>query len=171
MADGPRLYARRVGETLVLQPDDVWTADRITDFLKADRPIMVKTETARNIKQHKLAWGLAHKIAENSEVFDTAEQVMAELKRKTGHFDLVQAITQNGELIQCIELRSISFAAMKQEDFEPWFERVLDVVVAEIWPSLTKLKIRAELDAMIGITPSGKAIQRKRKAAAVNETA
>ena len=172
MADGPRLYARRVGETLVLQPDDVWTADRIYDHLKPDKLIMVRTETGRNPQQHRFIWKLATVISENSDIYPTDQAVMNDFKRWAGRFDMVPSIDlETGRVSMKEELHSMSYAAMPQKDFEEFLARALDGVVTHIWPTLTQLETRALIDEMIGITPSGKTIQRKRKAAAENEPA
>ena len=82
------LYCRVVetskGRALV--PDDRKSFDLLSQ-VKVGRPVMVKTKTARNPKQHRLLWALAAKIAENVERFQDAEHVVHELKIQTGHVE------------------------------------------------------------------------------------
>lgn len=145
------LYCRVVetskGRALV--PDDRKSADLLSQ-VKIGRPVMVKTKTARNPKQHRLLWALASKIAENVERFQDAEHVVHELKIQTGHVERRQINVPGIGLVFQEWPKSIAYESMPQEEFAVWFKRVLDYVAKSIWPGLSTHEIRNEIAEMLG---------------------
>lgn len=145
------LYCR-VAETskgLALVPDDA-RSEALLKQVKPGRPMMVKTKSARNPKQHRLLWALAAKIAENVERFTDAEHVVHELKLHTGHVERKQINVPGLGVVFQEWPKSIAYESMPQEEFAIWFEKVLAYVASDIWPGIGSQAIRNELEEMLG---------------------
>ena len=98
----------------------------------------------RSIRQHKLYWALMTLIAENTDQGWNAEDVSFLMKIATGHFD--ELTNSRGETFR--RPRSISFAAMDQDDFMVFFDKCIDVVNRHIIPGAGE-DMRKEVEAMV----------------------
>ena len=126
-----------------LLADNAKAAQFINRIEEYERVIMTPRRP-RNINQHRLYWALLNKIAENSDAY-TADDLHIIMKRRIGHCKVVN--TKKGP--EVIELPT-DFAAMPQDAFQDYFERVKTVVLNEIWPHLSARELQAEIDEMIG---------------------
>ena len=120
------LYCRVVetSKGAALVPDDRKSFDLLAQ-VKVGRPVMVKTKTARNPKQHRLLWALAAKIAENVERFQDAEHVVHELKIQTGHVERRQINVPGLGIVFQEWPKSIAYESMPQEEFAKLPEEAL----------------------------------------------
>lgn len=95
--------------------------------------LRIEFSSPRHIKHHRKFFALLQLVAENSEVYDTAEKALIALKLCTGYADpLIHPET--GEVLMIP--RSISFESMGQDDFDAWYLLALDAVSAVIVPHL-----------------------------------
>jgi hypothetical protein len=95
--------------------------------------LRIEFSTPRHGKHHRKFFALMQLIAENSEVYDTAEKALIAVKLCTGHLDLMPH-PETGEIVQIP--RSVSFESMGQEDFEAFYDAALKAVCAHIVPHL-----------------------------------
>ncbi len=99
----------------------------IFDKLKTGSFYKVDARKARNPDHHRKAFALINMIYENQEKYLTLEDMLVELKLKTGWY--MEHIRSNGELIYVP--KSISFADMNQTDFETFYERIVVIAIRE----------------------------------------
>ncbi len=100
---------------------------------KAGQWLRIEWSAPRNLQHHRKMFALLQLIAENSEVYDTAEKALYALKLCTGYCDPMTD-PRTGEIVPVA--RSIAFENMGQDDFEAWYCRALDAVCEHIVPHL-----------------------------------
>lgn len=95
--------------------------------------LRIEFSSPRHLKHHRKFFALLQLIAENSEVYDTAEKALVAVKLCTGYADpLIHPAT--GEVLMIP--RSIAFENLGQEDFERFYEAALAAVSSHIVPHL-----------------------------------
>lgn len=100
----------------------------------------------RNIRHHRLYWGLVSILFENQSRYATPEELSDVIKVATGHCTVIQ--TGEGKEIRIP--KSISFAKMDQDAFRQFFDRVVDLAVTRIIPNLSAADLRREVAEMVG---------------------
>ena len=138
----------REGNHLV--PVDEMSAEELTK-LPLKTQVLVKVTMPRNLRQHRLAWALATKVAEACEWLHDRDDAMSWLKIKARHVRYIHD-TRSSEM-QIIP-KSIRFAALDQTGFDRVFKRMVYVTVTEIIPGLDEAALRAEIESMVGIDPT-----------------
>ena len=119
-----KLYVKNTLEGLIpLYPADHDAKKR----LKIGRDYEVEIKHPRNYEFHKKFFALLNLAHSNSDTAMPFDAYRRYLTMKAGYFDCYQ--TGKGTYF---EAKSIAFASMNQEEFEEVFNRVLDVVLAEI---------------------------------------
>src|ERR1700691_5225038 len=142
------LHMVREGNHLV--PVDEMSAEELTK-LPLKTQVLVKVTMPRNLRQHRLAWALATKVAEACDWPRDRDDAMSGLKIKPRHVRYIHD-TRSGEM-QIIP-KSIRFAALDQTGFDRVFKRMVYVTVTEIIPGLDEAALRAEIESMVGIDPT-----------------
>lgn len=111
------------------------------------KDVLVTVRSPRNIRQFRMAWALASKIAASCDYLHDSEDGMDWLKLKARHVKYIQdPVTHQMAIIP----KSIAFASLKQDDFKRVFDRMIWVVCSEILPGMDEGTLRAEISAMIG---------------------
>jgi len=144
------IYMKREGKTLV--PADAKSEEMLAKVPEG-RELMVKTITARNVKQHRLFWVVAGIIADNSLDYEDAEHVVEQIKISTGHVD--RRAFYLPELKQFIwreQGKSIAFQSMPQEEFAEFFKKALDVIMVDIIPGLDSEDLKQEVAESLGVS-------------------
>lgn len=137
---------RRLGTHLV--PVDPISEDEVK-LLPLDKDVLVTAKTPRSVKQHRLAWALADKIAEACDFLHDREDAMSWLKIKARHVKILQdPISGKVAIIP----KSISFASVNQQQFKRILDRMIFVTCSEIVPGLDEGKLRTELEMMVSAT-------------------
>jgi hypothetical protein len=139
------LHMVREGNHLV--PIDEMSSEELAR-IPLRQQVLVTVRIPRNIRQHRLAWALATKVAEACEWLHDREDAMAWLKIKARHVRYIHD-HRNGET-QIIP-KSIRFAALDQMGFDRIFRRMVYVTVTEIIPGIDESALRAEIESMVGI--------------------
>lgn len=132
-----------------LQPLDDIGAQYLSK-IKPNETFLVEIKRARNPRQHRLYWALCNLVADNSEAYDTADQVSFVFKIATGH--TMPTVGHDGRTYW--QPRSIAFHAMPQEEFRKFLDRCIDVVVTKLLPKVTSEELRAELESICGVQSS-----------------
>lgn len=97
------------------------------DKLRMGNQYKVDARKARNPDHHRKGFALINVIFENQERYTTLEDMLVELKLKTGWY--TEHIRSDGELIYVP--KSISFADMDQTQFEEFYDRVTRIAIEE----------------------------------------
>lgn len=108
--------------------------------------VPVRVTVPRNIRLFNKYWAFCGFVAHHSAKFQSAEQASDWIKIGVGHCHMVE--TRGG--IRRLPL-SISWAKMDDLEFEAFWNRVCDFVVAELMPHVTQKELEAELANFVGI--------------------
>lgn len=120
-----RSYAfRKVGG--VLKPSSLPTT-RFMDELKDGREVLVSVRAPRNILHHRKLFALLEVTLTHSDAWATKETLLDDLKMATRLFTNCTS-KLNG--MSYPVPKSISFAAMPQQEFAEWFDKAM-VVLAD----------------------------------------
>jgi hypothetical protein len=111
---------------------------------RADSLVMVEAVAPRNAKQHRLYWAMCAKIADAIPGDYSAENISDLLKLRTGHSTILS--TRTGEVSVP---KSISFANMKDDEFQAFLDRCMTIVCRDLVPNLSETQARRELLEMI----------------------
>lgn len=137
----------RAGE-LGLFPVDEQGAD-VVGKIKTGRDVRADVKQSRHPKHHRLYWQIIKFISMHCPLFENVarDRIHVALKVATGLVDTV-INAETGETFYV--LRSISWAAMDQTKFEPWFDDACRVIAHRWMPTnTTPESVRAELLALV----------------------
>jgi len=131
--------------TLVKQYDNSFKPafDEDYDKVKKIKPLaLVKTNITqpRNLKFLRKFFGLIDLVYQNQEAYATADELREMITIASGYVDVVYTLDGNSHL----EAKSISFAKMKEEEFEQLYSAVLDSI--EKYFHFDKQSVRDEID-------------------------
>lgn len=110
--------------------------------------IQVSYSRPRSLKMHRMFWALMTIVWSNLDHgrYPTVENLVAAVKISTGHRELI--VLPGGAEVYVP--KSISFAAMDQDEFNAFYNRVCDLIAAHWLPGVTSEELRAEVKIMIG---------------------
>ncbi len=128
---------------LGLFPDSSLASDDLM-HVPSNKELLVKARAPRSINQHRFAWALAQKVAENCHWLPDKRAAMDYMLIKSRHVDFI--VSPNGELT--ILPKSIAFASLSQDAFSRVLNRMIYIVCSEIIPGLNEKNLRSELEAM-----------------------
>jgi hypothetical protein len=123
--------SQHTGEIGLFIDSEVFESDFAS--IKMNTEVEIKATQSRSLKQLRLAWGLARRVAQSGALpdADDAKDVMDFIKIKCRHVRYIHD-HHNGETV--IVPKSIRFAAMDQTAFQRFMNRAIYVVVTEILP-------------------------------------
>lgn len=126
---------------------DAWAKfRRKLETMKPGTWLRFEWSRPRNGKHHRKMFALLQVIAENSEVYDTAEKALVAVKLCVGHFDLM-ADPETGEMVK-VPL-SISYEAMDQDRFDQFYSQAVDAVIQHILPQMDAQTVDRLIDMVI----------------------
>jgi hypothetical protein len=100
----------------------------------------------RNIKHHRKFMALVAVVAEYSDVYDNQDKALLAVKIAAGHCDFVpNPIT--GEL-QAVP-KSISFAAMGQDDFETFYDEAIKGVLKYVLSTMDEASLDHAVELVV----------------------
>jgi len=115
-----------------------WRLGEIIKFTKASKP--------RNGGHHRKAWALINFIFQNQKRYNEINDLMVEIKLKTGHYK--EHITTKGKVIYVP--KSISFASMSQDDFNVWYDKLINVALQHFCGDMDEYSLRRYAEGVIG---------------------
>jgi len=124
------------------------------EFASVNQGVDIKVEAtqSRSLKQMRLAWGLAGKIAKGGSLGDADQrEVMNYLLKKAKHVKYIANQHRDGVEVEVV-VKSIRFAAMEQTAFNRLFNRMIYIVLSEILPDMAEGALRDEVEKMAGAT-------------------
>jgi hypothetical protein len=116
--------------------------------LPMDAEVKAECTVPANLKYLKFFWALIGKVSENSpdgflDKKDCADRILLEVK----HFKLIHDHLRNKS-----ELRVKSISGLSADTWIRLLRRVTDVVVMKFLPSMDRNVLKAEIEAMVGVT-------------------
>lgn len=109
------------------------------------KTVLVEIRQARNPRQHRLYWALMSLIHEHQERYATVEQLSNMVKCAVGWCDEIEL--KDGRVMATP--KSISFANMKQADFDPFLNKVITLVCERILPGVQEEDLRRRIEEMV----------------------
>lgn len=127
-----------------LEPVDRDAAAILGKVKMGDR-VLVKVHRPRSIQQHRMLFALLTKVAEATE-FETPDALLTALKVALGRYDLLRL--PSGKVVPVPQ--SISFAAMKQDEFQRFLDDCVRVICRDLLPGIASADLVEEIMQMIG---------------------
>jgi Protein of unknown function (DUF1367) len=135
--DGSLYYA--------LLPCDNLSAQALHEMTDGEQVKAVLTRP-RNLKFHRLFFGLLQVVFESQNVFPTLEGMLDSIKVALGHFDEIKGF--DGTVY--IKPRSVSFASMDAKSFREFYDRALDLILTRILPLTEKKDLERRVYEILG---------------------
>jgi hypothetical protein len=132
----------------VLRPGDDVAAEALRRIKFGDT-IAVEIKRPRNIRFHRLYWGLVALVFENQSEparYASTEDLHGAIKIAAG---LRTQIELPGGIIGYMP-GSIAFHKMSADDFAAFYDRVCDLVAKHFLPGVTSEDLKREVESMIG---------------------
>lgn len=114
---------------------------------KHGKTVKVEVTEPRNAKQLRLYWALVGMIFPHQSRYATREDLSDALKKAVGYVEEFQCL--DGTMIT--RVKSISYKAMDQSQFQIFMDRVMEVIVTLVIPGLQKSDLRRELEEITGV--------------------
>jgi len=116
--------------TLVKQLNNTFKIAHDSDYEKAKKikvgePYEFEYKQVRNLKFHKKFFALMNLLFQNQEIYNNIDHLRKDLTIESGYYDL--RVNIHGEEVK--EAKSISFAAMSEDEFSEFYNAVLDTIV------------------------------------------
>lgn len=113
--------------------------------IKRGEVVRVELRRPRSHPQHNLAMAVLKLAFNNQDKYKRFDDLLIEVKLKCGHYR--EHITTKGKVIYVP--KSIAFESMPQDDFNVFFEKMIDVVLDDILPGVDEGDFREEVLAMV----------------------
>jgi hypothetical protein len=140
---GDAIIMRRKGAKL----EPVTEVDReLLLLIPEGADITVRASRSRSPKQHRLFWSLLQLVVDNHDYYKRPEQLLEWMKVRLGYVE--ETIWHDGQV--WFKTKSISFAAMGQDQFRQFFTMAVDLIVSEVIQGMDKDALLSEVSAMMG---------------------
>lgn len=133
------ILLRRRGNSLVAVDEH---AQEAIGRLGAEADIYVWLKQARNPKHHRKFFALVNTIFKAQSKYPTQESLLTAIKIAVGHVDTF--VGADGKVYYVV--RSLSFDAMDQAEFDRFYEAVIDIVVTRLLPGVRRSDLKRELE-------------------------
>jgi hypothetical protein len=120
-------------------------AQRMMDEIPDGKHLLVEAKTARNMAQHGLYWVLITELC-NAGCFPDAELLHRELLRAAGKLEPYTGLDGTTQY----KVRSMAISAMPREEFEEYFKRALEIIVAQFFGRMDSAQRKHFQDLMDG---------------------
>ena len=125
--------------------------DAYSEYTLRNAPIehiySIELKGTRNLKHHQKFRVLLQMIFENQEKYPDIDIMHSAIKYELGYCDTFKR--PNGEIVMVP--KSTAFAAMGEEDFTEYSNKVIDLVCQQIIPGMSESALRQELEELTGI--------------------
>lgn len=143
MVSEPLIVCRQGG---CLWPATQGTAEAIAR-IPHGQMATITVKRPRSIKWHRRYWSLLSLVASNTE-YD-AENLHIRIKIKCG---MVKEIRERNETVYLVT-DSTAFDAMDGVAWSLFWDKVVDIILANYMPGVTKAGLEAEIAALCGLPP------------------
>ena len=115
---------------------DAWAKfKRRLETMKPGKWLRFEWSVPRNGPHHRKFMALVQLVVENSETYQTVEQAMVAIKLAAAYFD-PHVDPRTGEVVPVV--RSISYDAMDQDEFEKFYAAAIDGILTTILPQFDR---------------------------------
>jgi hypothetical protein len=117
--------------------------------IKAGAIVTVEVKQPRNVRFHRMYWGLIHIVWENmpEDRYPSPEDLHAAIKIAAGVRTRIEL--PNGEV--GFIPGSVAFHKMDEAAFHKFYDRVCDLVARNFLPGVDQDELRAEVERLIGV--------------------
>jgi hypothetical protein len=117
--------------------------------IKAGAIVTIEVKQPRNVRFHRMYWGLVHIVWENmpEDRYPTPEDLHAAFKIAAGIRTRIELPSGEVGFIP----GSIAFHAMTEDEFSAFYDRICDLVAKFFLPGVDKDDLRLEVANMIGL--------------------
>ena len=126
-----------------LRPDNSEAAELINK-IKLNDVVLVEIRKPRNLAHHRKFFAMLQVVLSNTEKYSNLDDLLEDFKIAIGEFDWVERQV-NGKVYEVPKGRSISFARMKQDDFDIFYDRAINSVITDVIPGLDRVELEKEL--------------------------
>jgi hypothetical protein len=123
-----------------LYPADKASADLLAKYRDGEMVRVKGMNRPRNPRHHSLYWVLLDTVWQNQETFPTVEQLHRAMKIATALYDEYEI---GGKTV--ISLRSTDFTAMKQDEFNQYYDRVVRLICERVIPGMSDEALKARV--------------------------
>ena len=126
---------------------DMWSKfKRRLETMKPGSWLRMEWSSPRNGLHHRKFMALLSLVAENSEQYNTTEKALNAVKLAAAYYDPF-IDPRTGEIVPLV--KSISYDAMAQEEFEVFYSAALDGVLQVILPTMSRETAAHLLDMIV----------------------
>lgn len=138
------VYLRRTTTGLVADDDAAREALRRVKQGEVVRATLVRP---RSVRYHRRFFGMLNTVWQACGDWQTVDELLTELKFRAGLVDKQRVIDKaTGEVLaEIIKPRSISFAAMSDDEFREFVDRCIAIICTEMIPGLDDSVLREEV--------------------------
>jgi hypothetical protein len=115
------------------------------ESLRQKETVTAAIRRNRNPAHHRKLWALIAAVFPHQQHYATQQDLLNALKVATGYFETGKTIDGIPFMIP----KSISFASMSQTPFEQWYERVVDVILTRILPSVNRDELVDQVNSIL----------------------
>jgi hypothetical protein len=134
---------------LVREGQKLAAADPISlealETIRLKETVTATIRRSRNPGHHRKLFALLQVIFPHQSQFATTQDLLNALKVATGYFDT--GITIDG--IPFMTPKSIAFASMAQTQFEEWYDRVVEIILAKIVPNINRDELTEQVNEIL----------------------
>jgi hypothetical protein len=117
-------------------------SEEVIKSLPFEKWLTAQISQPRNVKHNAKYWTLLSKVFANQEHFKSVDDLHTCIKVATGYSVTYQL--KNGKKVVCPA--SISFAKMSQQDFNKFYEEVVQFITTEVIPGLNSRDLEREIE-------------------------
>lgn len=132
-----------------LIPTDNNSRDYVRDKIPVGQPIRASLKKARNYKHHRKFFALLRLVLENTEKFESQEELLDWLKLKTHWVRTREITTKDGDTMTVYIPRSISFDDMDQDQFEAFYDRAVNKILEEVLTGMSERELDREMGTFL----------------------
>jgi hypothetical protein len=123
-----------------LEPADNEAAEVLKKW-KQGEVLSCEVKKPRNYRFHKKAFSLFNIVFENQDKYDTLNDVLTEIKLRTGHYQ--EHVTMKGVVVYVP--KSISFVSMDEDEFNAFYNKAVNIVLKYFIPDTTREELEMEI--------------------------
>ncbi len=135
-------YARRKLGSIV--PIDAHAEEILRDIPTSDI-LKVKVTRPRNHKHSRKFHALLGVIFPHQDTYPTRETFRKAVHARLGYADVIHL--PNDKFM--VEAKSIAFDKMKQDEFEEFYDRAIELITTVILPGINREDVNREVDAIL----------------------
>lgn len=120
-------------------------AEEVLTKIKRGDLVMVEVKRSRNLKHHQKFFVLMHLVFDNQEKYEVFEDFLDAVKCATGHRTIL-SVTESRIIMQP---KSIAFSKMDQDQFNAFYNNVIDLVCRKIIPGMDREELIAQVEELI----------------------